>query len=906
MAEVKKEFTTNTNTNTDDSNINVNTDTSVTSVDIYQIVSVIEAIKAKYIGIPEDTLTMGIFGYLSEIFSNAVENATLMASEYANEAVPTRAKFERNVIAHALSLGINSIQATPAYMGALLCIPEENLIANMKDNTFILDRFYTYEIGSEDNTTYPYHIDYDITIKRKLLPSGEWVYTGMYDIDGTNKISNNQNPYLPAIGVATITGTRLVMIPASLRQTKCDIIHKKIIVNNPLENKVITFSFENQLAYFEVIVEENGEEHYLNPVYDGLIDTTGAEYCNYMYLDSNTLRIVFNRDSYQPRANCEVVIRIWTTNGTKCNFSYSKDKIFNLSSERETYNDIWLMLRPTSDSLDGKDRADVPSLRRNIPKQMLLRGSVTTTTDLNNYFNFMNNDDHRLYFLEKVHNQIERLYYSYALMKIDNNVIPTNSLDVTIHRNVFDNINPVNFVLKPGHMFYLPGPNQKCETISSATSAEIDQMDKNGFLYMNPFLVLLNKNPYFTQYFLTILNYKKILNFEYINDKCEVQFIATTCDMHREFFTEPDTYKLHLEIEQNIATDFDLCELDKDGNVESCKVKVFGVAFLKDDQSDDDTALVPYRYVEGTCIAFDEKKFTYDFEFKFTTDDIINVNSKMQIDGMMETGTRNFIDSFFNSNFAFKFFVAVQMDTLYPHDPDVKFEDDVIPMEILDGYSLSNIYNVYTGIDIFYDYTDIMTSYANLKQKVDLSFDYIVMKMPLVRYKYLNSEERFNEFFKIVETNRIYIQSSLIFLEDSFGINYKFFNTYGPSRLYNIDSESLLNRTNLSLTFEVKFVMANDAYITEDISNDIKLYLEDINELNDLHMPNLITYITNKYRKQLVYFKFLDMNGYGPVKQSIYREQIDEFVEANTVPEFLNINTRLDTMDPDITYIIKE
>ena len=69
-------------------------------------------------------------------------------------------------------------------------------------------------------------------------------------------------------------------------------------------------------------------------------------------------------------------------------------------------------------------------------------------------------------------------------------------------------------------------------------------------------------------------------------------------------------------------------------------------------------------------------------------------------------------------------------------------------------------------------------------------------------------------------------------------------------------------------------------------------------------MPNLVTYITNKYRNQLVYFKFIDLNGYGPIRQSMYREDIDEFVEATTVPEFLNVDTILATGEPDIKYNI--
>ena len=116
-------------------------DTNVSTTDLYQIASVVESIKNKYIEVPEDTLVMGVYGYLNEIFTNTIENATRLAAEYANEAVPTRAKFEKNVIAHALSLGINSIQATPAYMECMICIPESNLVANMNTMWIMISSF---------------------------------------------------------------------------------------------------------------------------------------------------------------------------------------------------------------------------------------------------------------------------------------------------------------------------------------------------------------------------------------------------------------------------------------------------------------------------------------------------------------------------------------------------------------------------------------------------------------------------------------------------------------------------------------------------------------------------------------------------------------------------------------------
>ena len=119
------------------------------STDIYQIAEFVDSIKAKYVDIPEDTLALGVFGYLGSVFTNVIENTSTMASEYSNEAIPTKAKFERNIIAHALALGINKIFATPAELEVLMMLPERILLNNMVNNKFVLDKEYAFTIGED-------------------------------------------------------------------------------------------------------------------------------------------------------------------------------------------------------------------------------------------------------------------------------------------------------------------------------------------------------------------------------------------------------------------------------------------------------------------------------------------------------------------------------------------------------------------------------------------------------------------------------------------------------------------------------------------------------------------------------------------------------------------------------------
>ena len=61
--------------------------------------------------------------------------------------------------------------------------------------------------------------------------------------------------------------------------------------------------------------------------------------------------------------------------------------------------------------------------------------------------------------------------------------------------------------------------------------------------------------------------------------------------------------------------------------------------------------------------------------------------------------------------------------------------------------------------------------------------------------------------------------------------------------------------------------------------------------------------VLEKFSEQLVYFQIHDVNGYSNDHQNFYKQSDDEFLEAHTVPEFLNINT-LNDDNADIKYKI--
>jgi hypothetical protein len=120
--------------------------------------------------------------------------------------------------------------------------------------------------------------------------------------------------------------------------------------------------------------------------------------------------------------------------------------------------------------------------------------------------------------------------------------------------------------------------------------------------------------------------------------------------------------------------------------------------------------------------------------------------------------------------------------------------------------------------------------------------------------------------------------------------------------MYSLDRAGgrLLNRIHLSLHFEVKLLKTSDNNTVSYIIQDIKQMIEDLNTLDRLHIPNLITTLTNTYRNSIEYIEFLGFNdlddpNYGPGVQHLYRHEKEDIT---AVPEFLTINVK--DMVPDI------
>ena len=663
--------TTNTNTGNE----------TLLSTDIYEITEFFNRLRAEHISdLDETSSVVGLFGHMDEIFKQTTQDNLIVVSETVNEILPTRAKYTKNVITHALNAGITNIYASPAVMTIMIYLPLSYLEQNFTeiDQTtgkakFILDKNVPIIMDE-----FEFHLDYDVILNRVKNANGQYVYTAMYNLfeSGTttvkqkNPISDITNPYITTVVQATIDKSKFIGFSVRVHQVTYQSILKRVVTDNTIENKTLTFEFDGQLANFDVDVKEGNVTTHLVPVYSGLLDYTVQDgtWFYYDYISEDIIRILFSRDSYVPGLNAEVIINVYVTRGASGNFTFNKPFRTALKSSRfNNYKGMYAYIYPLRNgvSAGGKDKKSIEELKKIIPRENASRGSIINTTDLENFFNTLNTEECRMFFKKKRDNPFERMYYAYMLMRKNGNVYPTNTINLRLTQDDFNSgSGNNNLVIKPGTVFYYwdHGKHDTKNDFATTTKPTIYEsddydypvtMNKDGklvrvFEYMSPFLITIDEDL-LSSYFMTCMSENKTFVFDSINTASDLQFVSTNMEWNRNYFktTEDDDgsvydtkYTMTVNVIQNNNTDYGLITAtkDDDGNqvFEDNRTKMYLVLYA------DNTDSNPYRYIEGELTAYDESNHSMTYTFTFGTDDLMDLNNRINITGIKNCKPESF------------------------------------------------------------------------------------------------------------------------------------------------------------------------------------------------------------------------------------------------------------------------
>jgi hypothetical protein len=894
------------------------TDWTINS-DIYNIMSSIKGLQRRYIeDEDETTLSLGVFGFIADTEAKKIQTSTILAGQLGNEMFPTRAMLSKNILAHATFNGITDINAVPAKITVTICIKVSDIDKYLIENCFYLEAIAPIFIGK-----YEFHLDYDVRIKKVKVSDTTYAYSAQYittdenDRKIINRLSDIINPYLKQPFVLNIDGEEYIGIQATIRQCTIEETNDSMVSDSIIENKSYTFEYDNQMADFRVVITDNGEETEIIPyMYGSTIDPEDENYCWYQYTSSNTVRITFDSLSYIPGLNSQIYIRAYTTLGSSGNFEYlgvdqtSEGLYVDISSKNSGYSNITTYLVAVTDSTDGSDRKSKEELKKLIPKAAMARGSITTEKDLTNYFNLINTDTNRLVMQKKADNQLNRIWYGYFLLKDDyNNIIPSNTVTLKLI------INDTKFVTKSTDGRYiLPACTYlKYDPVADyaipVSEAEIppentgNYFDSGFYYYCTFYNIVLCTEPAYAAYYLTVTNHDSFFVYDYVNEGSDIQFIANRFHFNRNLITDRSDYLFSFNIAQSIIdSDVELIKTEKviisteDGGEST---KTITTENLK-------TVLVlykngnPYRWKECTydALASDTSTGIYYFNTIITTDDTMDHQNNLKIIGCNEIGSTVPLYGYIDEDVEASIYVLAKVETSTEEDYPRMNIDNIAPG--YEDYTVTNIYKAATGLDFFNNYTGV----TNTKVQVDKNTDtvYYITGVPCIGRHYLVDNDKANFAIEAIRERKDYIDYCLGLIENSMLVDFKFFNTYGPASSYTLeDKKTSIGSIDITMRFKLSLKDASDINTRDNIVESIKEKIEDLNDIGDLHIPNLITDIINEYNDRIYFIEFVGFNNFDADDQHIINIGDEDLL---AVPEFINIrnimNKETNELEPAI------
>lgn len=225
-------------------------------------------------------------------------------------------------------------------------------------------------------------------------------------------------------------------------------------------------------------------------------------------------------------------------------------------------------------------------------------------------------------------------------------------------------------------------------------------------------------------------------------------------------------------------------------------------------------------------------------------------------------------------------------------------------------YILANAYdNSNDSINLYTDMSQYVKSVTTLYENGDDTFIFFE-DIPVVQYSKIIDEQIGNRITDIIPSTKELLYDMVNKLPNNFGLDFKFFRTYGPCRYFKLekvivsDENDSINLNNLDIKTKFNVLIKNNINISDNdlinsIKNFIKSYIETINTTAEdytIYISNVITELEKEFSSYVKSIELVSINDnintYRILKynkpnfddSSISKEYIKEYV-----PEYINI-----------------
>ena len=870
-------------------------------------------------------LNIGLYGYVTEVLANTAKDSYFTIASLFKEMFITQAELPESIYNHALLFQLSNFFGKAAVVPFTILIAEDAVIeasTNGEGDYLYFDMDSSMEFNIEGLT---FMLDYDVRIVTKKTSTG-YIHAASYLMNNTNSISDLRNPYITTSIYVNDNKKRYIILSVKLHQVAKKTVSDVIITNDLINVVTLNYKFDDMLANFEIYYKAPGEVNYIQ-LKKQLANTNNLSqpFCFYKLIDSDTLQITFSSDDrfFRPEYNSDIIVEIYTTKGSEGNFNIYEGADINVVGKSDKYasnRGIVFMGTVTGASVGGADTGSLEDLRESTMKAYSTVKSFTTSNDLNLYFDTIQAESpSKVLFMKKRDDAFERLYSAFVLFRDkDNNVIPTNTLDMRIYSK------DITVTMPQSHRNVIPA-GLLYETIEDTSGRyvkvsndiryedDLDQYEKSKFLYVNPYLVIVCTNPISVSFYLNTVN--QILSVAHIDIGSDsiYQFIVDNIQIERDALSGQDEYTITTRLAPNIrlpeqphilirddtyvdesdrtfVNDYDGYEYIDNGNL-SCIIEVL------------DRANNSKLYAKLEYVGFDEE--AYIFQGKLKTSDYVSTNNDIQITGGFKS-----IEEFTEDTDPVLIPATdchMNIYCLYI-DPDAKTDHKTHIFSDFDEMKEFTLTNKYTLVDDelatwLYPINEIRSTVDYTMKEPSGKYGFKLEAIPLVKANYLKMDGTKSAFTKIFTEMYEYIDTAKEKLTNNFAIDLKYFNTYGPSDHYIIagdEDRHHIDRVNISLYFDAKYnIASNEEAQTAELKDFIKTFTEKslvtLASSPSFYISTLIAEAKEKF-SGIKYLVFKGINEYGANIQALESEVnesniIQGVIETSKViPEYLNID----------------
>jgi hypothetical protein len=820
-------------------------------------------------------LNVGLLGFTMEQIANITEDAFNTSSVLINEAFPNRAIIPESIYSHAAIFQIDSTFRSCAKCSFIMLLQQDEILEHGETSgnktTLYIDK--NTVIAVKD---IPFTLDYDIKIEaQKTQLSGsdvEYNFSAQYVMDTENCISDVNDPYLKIRRV----GSGNVILQFTAHQVERSELHDTITSNTKVNYPVLNFDFEGGLAGFDIFYKAPTASNWTQLEKRIMFSSpVKRPFCYYRLKDENTLTISFSsRDGYfQPDFNSEVKIIIYTTLGTGGNFSSYNGTDYEISPVTDTYeyNDkLSMAVKTVSESSGGTDGMTLEALQALTVESYSSATEISNENDILTYFyNFKYRYGNEMIVIKRRDDTVERLFSAFLLIKNNEYIYPTNTLNLDITQDQFDAVGDSGrYSLQPGHLFrYKAGSTNTVELIPDIMCWETEKvaecMESEDFVYTNPFLISMNKTPNLIGLYQTVVNQTAVLDFVSSDSDSFMQFVSSKITLSRGLNGTPE-YKLSMSIAPSSSMDDYVKNLNSyEGNSVRIIAGIIGNSGIE------------VGYIELLPSAIDpDDTTTVTYEATLKSDDFVTSNGLFSITNVVIPNSKNTTAYVPISDVTINVYILYD-DGLTERN---KFMDTFPDMKY---FRLCNTYNTKSDPLTFIEPLNMMRStvlFTNIGTTEDPIVSANISLLPMIKADILSDEDNFNEFVSRFTANYTYLEECLPTLRNNTNLDIKFFNTYGKSSNYFIgDDEELIDTINIKIKFRVVLQEGTDEIdISQKLKTFIKEFIEQLNSdgSNDLYISNLIKAIENQFA-EVHHLKFMGINNYSTDYQTIIVKETD-------------------------------